>query len=93
MEVVGLIRDVVIIGFAGMATLLLLVLVFIGISLYRKLAPILDSTRKAAKHVEEATTLVAERVVKPVVGRTVFAHTAGQVLGFLLGFARRKGGK
>ena len=91
-EVVAMIRDIVIILFVGMGFFFAFVLLIMTWLLYRKVSPLIDSAKRTAKNAEEISSTFSERVVKPVVARSIFAHGAGQVLSFILGFRRRKGG-
>ena len=92
-ELIGLLRDVAIIGFVLTACLLLIALVIIGLLLYRKLAPLLDATRKTADEAAEMAALVTNKFIKPVIEKSAFAYTTGKVVSFILGFAKRRGGK
>ncbi|MBI2855884.1 MAG: hypothetical protein HYX93_03455 [Chloroflexi bacterium] len=92
-ELVALIRDLTLILFAGFATLVLFLATLLGMLLYRKIAPILDSARNTAKQAEELSSQLGEKVVKPLVSGSAFAYAAGRVVAFMLGLSRGKGGR
>ena len=93
MELVALIRDLTFILFAGVAMLVLFLATALGVLLYRKIAPILDSAKTTAKQAEELSSQLSEKVVKPLISGSAFAYSAGRVIGFILGLSKGKGGR
>lgn len=92
-EQVAVIRDLTIILFALAGVLALVVGSTAVWRLYRKASPILDSTKETVKQAQETTSLLYEKVVKPMAGASTFGFSAGRVLAFVLGLSRGKGGK
>ncbi len=86
------IRDIFVIVYAGMAVLLMVIASVVLLLLYRKAGSLLDSAKNTAQNTEELSTTLL-KVVKPLVGGSAFAFRAGQVVGFLSGFFKKKGGK
>ncbi len=93
MDTVALIRDLAIIAFVGLGSLVMLVAGITGLLIYRRVAPMLDSARDATKQVKEATNLLTEKVVKPLAGASASAYTVGRVVAFIMGVSRGKGGR
>ena len=94
MDTIAVIRDIAIIVFAVVLSFLTLLLVFLSWRIYRKISPIINSARKASKTVEDVSSNVSEKLVKPLIARSVLALGAGQLLSFILGVAPKKeGGK
>ena len=91
-ELVALLRDLSLIMFSGVAVLSIIILTLLGILLYRKLSPVLDSSKIAARNAEELSSKLGEKLEKPLSGVTHFAYTASRVLSFVLGITRGKGG-
>ena len=87
-EIVGVIRDVLIILIFSLVLVVLLVI-------YRKTSKVLDSARRTMKNVEEMADAVANSVVGPAAAGSGLAFGAGKLAAFVLGLARkrRKGGK
>ncbi len=90
-ELVALVRDLTMILFVGVGILALLVTTVLVTLLYRKVAPLLDSARTTVKQAQEASSLLSKKVVKPLVNASTFSHTAGRIIGFILGLSRGKG--
>ena len=90
---VALIRDLTIILFAMIGVLVLVLGTLLGWLLYRKVVPILDSTKAVTKQAQEASSLISEKVVKPMVAASTFSYSAGRIVGFILGLSRGKGGR
>ena len=91
-EFIGIIRDFAIILVATVGLLVLTAATIMGFLLYRKVAPLLDSTKATMKQTQEATSLLSDKFVKPLIGASAFAFTTGRVVGFILGVSRGKGG-
>ena len=92
MDVVAVIRDLSIILFIGVGTSVLLLTTVLGLLLYRKVAPILDSAKATIKYTQEATSQLSEKVVKPLIGASTRTFTVGRVVAFILGLSLGKGG-
>tara|TARA_B100000686_G_scaffold350513_1_gene446703 strand:- start:1060 stop:1350 length:291 start_codon:yes stop_codon:yes gene_type:complete len=92
-ELVALLRDLSLIMFSGIAVLSLVVITVIIALLYRKLAPVLDSSRITAKNAEELSSKLGEKLEKPLNGISNLAYTSGRLLSFILGISKGKGGE
>ena len=90
---VAVVRDLTIILFAMVGVLAMLIAMFLGLLLYRKVAPTLDSAKATMKNTQEATAQLSEKVVKPLIGSSTLALTAGRVVAFILGLSRGTRGK
>ena len=85
-------RDLVIIIFGLGATV---VIVFVGIlafSLYRKIKPVLDSSRATVKTVENISSCVEEEVARPLAQIGAFVQGVTQAVNLVSRFSRRKEG-
>ena len=91
-DLVAVIRDLTIILFAVVCMLTMLTATVMGLLLYRKVAPTLDSAKATIKHAQEATSQLSDKVVKPLVSTSTRTFTVGRVVAFILGLSRGKGG-
>ena len=91
-ELVALLRDLSLIMFSGIAVLSIIILTLIVVLLYRKLSPVLDSSKIAAKNAEELSSKLGKTLEKPLSGVSNFAYTTSRVLSFVFGITRGKGG-
>lgn len=91
-EFIGIIRDLAIIVVAVVSLLLLTAATIMAFLVYRKIAPLLDSTKATMKQTQEATSLLSDKFVKPLIGASAFAFTTGRVVGFILGVSKGRGG-
>ncbi len=89
---IALIRDIAIIALMIELLLFIFVLGFITLLLYKKVVPILRSANKATNTVEEISSNISGKLVKPLVSRSVFVLGAGQLLSLILGMSRKKRG-
>ena len=92
-DLVAVIRDLSIIVFTTIGVVTMLVTTTIGLLLYRKMAPTIDSARATMKSTQEATSQLSDKVVKPLISASTMAYSAGRVVAFILGLSRNKGGK
>lgn len=92
-DLVAIIRDLTIIVFTIVGVLAMLVTTTIGLLLYRKLAPTIDSARATMKSTQEATSQLSDKIVRPLISTSTMAYSAGRVIAFILGLSRHKGGK
>ncbi len=92
-ELVAVVRDLTIILFTMVGVLAMLIATFIGVLLYRKVAPTLDSAKATMKNTQEATAQLSEKVVKPLIGASTLTFSAGRVVAFILGLSRGQGGR
>ena len=92
-ELVALIRDLTIIFFAMVGVLAMLIVAILGLLLYHKVAPTLDSAKTIMKHTQEVTSHLSEKVVKPLIGASTMTYSAGRVVAFILGLSRGKEGR
>lgn len=88
---------VILAAFVLVQTLLVIILVAVlirlSLSLKTKAEPIFDMTRQTLGDVSGTTRFIADRVVKPVIGTVGFLVGARKMVGWLVGFRGRKGGK
>ena len=91
-EFIGIIRDLAIIIVAVVGLLVLMAVTIMAFLIYRKISPLLDSTKATMKQTQEATSLLSDKFVKPLIGASAFAFTTGRVVGFILGVSKGKGG-
>lgn len=63
---VALLRDLVLIIFLTFSIIALLVAVVLGFMLYRKVSRILESANRISRNVQEGSSLVTERVLRPL---------------------------
>ena len=91
-EFIGVIRDLAIILVATVGLMVLMAITMMGFMLYRKVSPLLDSTKATIKQTQEATSLLSDNFIKPLIGASAFAFTTGRVVGFILGVSKGKGG-
>ena len=89
---VALVRDLSIILLAMLGVLLLVSGSIVAWLTYRKVSPILDSTKETMKQAQEVSTMVSEKLVKPMIGKSAPAFSAGRVVAFLIGLSKGKGG-
>ena len=92
-ELVAVVRDLTIIVFAMIGVLVMLVATVIGLLLYKKISPALDSAKATLKNTQEVTAHLSEKVVKPLMGTSSMTFNAGRVVAFILGLSRGKGGR
>ncbi len=95
MDAIGLIeliRDISIIIYACAAILSLTILTVIGIALYRKLAPMLESAQKAAENTEAFSSQLGDKIINPILRASAVAYSAGRIVAFALGINKGKGG-
>ncbi len=92
-ELVAFLRDLSLIMFSGIAVFSLVIVTVLIILLYRKLSPVLDSSRITAKNAEELSSKLGEKLEKPLNGISSFAYTSGRLLSFILGISKGKGGE
>ena len=91
-EFIGIIRDLAIIVVAVVGLLVLTAITIMAYLIYRKVSPLLDSTKTTMQQTQEATSLLSEKFVKPLIGASAFAFTTGRVVGFILGVSKGRGG-
>ncbi len=92
-ELVAFLRDLSLIMFAWVAVLSLLTVTVLVILLYRKLSPVLDSSRIAAKNAEELSSKLGEKLDRPLNGISSLLSTSSRLLSFIFGISRGKGGE
>ena len=88
--VLGAIRDVVLIVFFGMGTLLVVLLILIAFLFYRKMGGLIDAakgnlenTRVTLGNVAASSTMITDAVVKPLIKTWGMAAGAKKALSFL----------
>ncbi len=93
--VLGAIRDVVLIVFFGMGTLLVVLLILIAFLFYRKMGGLIESakgnlenTRVTLGNVAATSTMITDAVVKPLIKTWGMAAGAKKALSFLSKFSR-----
>ena len=93
--VLAAIRDVVLIVFFGLGTLLVLILILIAFLFYRKMGGLIDSmkgnldnTRVTLGNVAATTTMVTDAVIKPLIKTWGVAVGARKAIAFLSRFSK-----
>ena len=95
MDAIGLIeliRDISIIIFACAAILSLTILTVIGIALYRKLSPMLESAQKTAENTQAFSSQLGDKIINPILRASTVAYSAGRIVAFVLGINKGRGG-
>ena len=88
-ELLAILSDLVIIIVSGLILVLLVILTFMAFVLYRKLVPIIESTKQASDRVNKVTEAVHGQL-----GRSSnLLVTTGSIIKFIIGLSRRKGEK
>ena len=85
-DVIGIVRDFLLI-FALLAAILILLV------LYKKLASLLDSAGRAMRNAEEVATSISSRIVRPATAGSGMASGIGKLVAFITGFSRRSTSK
>ncbi len=93
--VLGAIRDVVLIVFFGLGTLLVVVLILIAWLFYRKMGGLidaakgnLDNTRVTLGNVAATSTMITDAVIRPLIKTWGVAVGARKALSFLSKFSK-----
>lgn len=88
--VIGTIRDIVLIVFFGLGTLLVVILILIALLMYRKLGGLLDAlkgnlenTRVTMGNVAASSTMVTDAIIKPLIKAWGMAAGAKKAVSFL----------
>ena len=81
-EIVGIVRDFILILAFLIAALVLLLI-------YRKLSSVLDSAGRTLKSAEELSSTISSKLAGPAGSGTGVASGAGKVAAFFVSFARR----
>lgn len=88
-ELLAILSDLVIIIVSGLILVLLVILTFMAFVLYRKLVPIIESTKQASDRVNKVTEAVHGQL-----GRSSnLLVTTGSIIKLIIGLSRRKGEK
>ena len=88
-ELLAILSDLVIIIVSGLILVLLVILTFMAFVLYRKLVPIIESTKEASDRVNKVTEAVHGQL-----GRSSnILVTTGSIIKLIIGLSRRKGEK
>ena len=85
-------RDLVICIFGLGATVALVFMGILAFLLYRKIKPILDSSRATVKTVENISSCVEEEVARPLAHIVAFVQGITQAVNMVSRFSRRKEG-
>ena len=81
-EIIGIVRDVLLV-------LLLTVALLVVLILWRKVSSLIDSAKRTAKGAEEIVKAVSSKVAPATAGAGV-AFGVGKVAAFLTGFAKKR---
>ena len=92
-QLLALIRDIWLILFAIVGVLVFATITVVVLLLYRKLSPIITAAKTTIDQAQEASSIISEKIVKPMVASSTLAHSAGQVAGFIIGLYKGKGGQ
>jgi hypothetical protein len=88
-ELLAILNDLVVIVVSGLILVLLTVLTFMAFVLYRKLMPIIESTKEASDRVNKVTEVVHGQLGKS----SNILLTVGSIFKLLVGLSRKKGKK
>ena len=94
--VIGTIRDIVLIVFFGLGTLLVVILILIAFLLYRKMGGLLDAlkgnlenTRVTLGNVAASSTMITDAVIRPLIKGWAVAAGAKKAFSFLSKFSAK----
>ena len=85
-------RDLVICIFGLGATVALIFMSVLALLLYRKIRPILDSSKATVKTVENISSCVEEEVARPLAQIVAFVQGIAQAVSLFSRFSRKKEG-
>ena len=85
-------RDLVLCILGLGVTVVFIVIGVIAVLLYRKIRPILDSSKATVKRVENISSCVEEEVAKPLAQVAAFVQGVTQAVGLVSRFSKRKEG-
>jgi len=88
-ELLAILSDLVVIVASGLILILLIALTVMALVLYKKLMPLIDSTKETSDRVKEITETVHGQLGKS----SNILLTVGSVFKLLMGVSRRKGEK
>ena len=88
-ELLAILSDLVVIVASGLILILLVALTVVALVLYKKLMPLIDSTKETSDRVKEITEAVHGQLGKS----SHILLTIGSVVKLLMGVSRRKGEK
>lgn len=83
-------RDLAIVVLGFGVTIVIIFIGIIALMMYRKLKPILDSAKSAAKRVENISATVEEEVSRPLAQLAAFIQGVRQAVSLFSGFVKRK---
>ena len=94
--VISTIRDIVLIVFFGLGTLLVVILILIAFLLYRKMGGLMDAikgnlenTRVTLGNVAASSTMVTDAVIKPLIKTWGAVAGAKKAISFLSKFSKQ----
>lgn len=89
----GELRDlfIVIYAIAGIGAIIFLSI--IAFLIFRRVRSILDSGKATVTNIREITSMVSDKIVKPVTGVASFVQGLRRAVEFISGLSRRKEGK
>ncbi|MFC1967170.1 hypothetical protein ACFLV2_00780 [Chloroflexota bacterium] len=85
-------RDLVICIFGIGATVVLVFIGILALMLYRKISPILDSSKAAVKAVQDISACVEEEVARPLAQVAAFVQGITQAVGLFSRFSKKNKG-
>ena len=88
-ELLAILSDLVVIVVSGLILILLIALTVMALVLYKKVMPLIDSTKETSDRVKEITETVHGQLGKS----SNILLTVGSVFKLLMGVSRRKGEK
>ena len=83
-------RDLVICIFGVMATVAMILIAVLVVSLYRKSRNVLQSVETTSKNIQEVASTVRDQVIKPVTGLTIFVQGVLRGVNAMSKFFRKK---
>jgi hypothetical protein len=84
------IRDILLVVYLGLGIVLSVMVLLVTFFVQRTIFRMLRSAKHTLGNVEELTSVVLDKVGKPLATGSTAAFRVGSVLGFLSGFGRRR---
>lgn len=90
-QLLAVIRDMLLILLAITGVLVSVTISVVTLLLYRKVSPIITAAKTTVDQAQETSSIISEKIVRPMVASSTLAHSAGQVVSFIIGLSKGKG--
>ncbi len=90
-QLLAVIRDMLLILLAITGVLVSVIISVVTLLLYRKVSPIITAAKTTVDQAQETSSIISEKIVRPMVASSTLAHSAGQVVSFIIGLSKGKG--